>query len=116
MEETIIKEKLEIKVEVVEDILYKYVIDDGELVYMDILHFTPDEFDKLDVEKLHDELRGKFMVWKEYVKTPTPEPTEEEKQIELDKLIREKEAIEAKLSTLTAELTAIQNGKQILGR
>lgn len=88
--------------------LVQYTADDGQLVFMDTLIFTPEEYEKLDDSQIEKIITDKFAIWSAYVKTPTPIPTKLDKETELARLIAGKTALDSKITLLTSEISKIK--------
>ena len=83
----------------------QYTVVDEDWTYMDTLTYTPEEFETADVD---GDISKKYTDWKTYVTTPIKEKTKEEKETEIAQLEKQKADLESKISSMTAEISAVE--------
>lgn len=92
---------MEVKKTISEKVELAYEVTDAPYVYMDVLLFTPEDFGKLDVDKL---ISDKYAVWRAYVDNPPVE----DKVKKLASLIQQKVSIEKEISILSKDASILK--------
>ena len=101
---------MEIQITKTDQVQIQYTVLDEEYTYMDILYFSPKEYEKLKQEDIDKLINYKYAIWKIYVTSPIPEPTKADKEAELIRLQREKTTIENKIAVLTSDIANFRGG------
>lgn len=92
---------MEVKKTISEKVELAYEVTDAPYIYMDVLLFAPEDFGKLDVDKLISE---KYSVWRAYVDNPPVE----DKVKKLASLIQQKVSIEKEIAVLSKDASILK--------
>jgi hypothetical protein len=83
------------------------ITEDGK-TYSDALYFTEAEHAAATTKQIEDAQVARFNQWKAVVTAPPKEPTDEEKQAEVDTLVEEKARIESRIAELSVKPAPIK--------